>query len=76
MISNLPPPPPTVGAIPQYLVALSRALSGMFNSVISQNEPAERVILRSPDGTLYFIAVEDDGTLVVHPASDLPDLLG
>lgn len=75
MISQLPPPPPTIGAIPHYLVALSRALSEMFNSVVSQNEPAERVILRSPNGTLYFIAVEDDGTLNVHPASDLPDNL-
>ncbi|MBR2818223.1 MAG: hypothetical protein IKE60_26410 [Reyranella sp.] len=73
MQSFLPPPPPSVGGVPNYLIALSRALFDMFRSVISQNEPAERVMLRDHvDGSIWFITVES-GTIVLHPASDLPE---
>lgn len=63
MQTLLPPPPASIPAIPTYLQSLYRSLTTALNSAVSHSEAAPRLILRSPNGTLYGVTVEDDGTL-------------
>lgn len=59
----LPPPPASIPAIPGYLQSLWRSLTTALNSAVSSSEGAPRIILRSPNGTLYQVTVDDAGTL-------------
>lgn len=52
----LPPPSTPLGTI---LDTIRRALI----PVISQDEAAARLLLRSPNGTVYSVTVDDAGTL-------------
>ena len=52
----LPPPSTSLGTI---LDTIRRALI----PAISQDEAAARVLLRSPNGTVYSVTVANDGTL-------------
>lgn len=52
----LPPPNAQIGTI---LDTIRRALI----PAISQDEAAARVLLRSPNGTVYSVTVDDAGTL-------------
>jgi hypothetical protein len=45
------------------------ALQRIFASVVSQDQAAPRIILRSPNGTTYAVTVEDAGTLLVTAIS-------
>ena len=53
---NLPTPSSPMGVI---LDTIRRA----FIPVVSVNEAVERVLLRSPGGTVYAVTVNDAGTL-------------
>lgn len=53
---NLPNPNSPMGVI---LDTIRRA----FIPAISQDEAAARVLLRSPNGTVYSVTVDDAGTL-------------
>lgn len=53
---NLPPPSSPMGVI---LDTIRRALI----PAISQDEAAPRVLLRSPNGTVYAVTVDNAGTL-------------
>ena len=48
---------------------LITALHGYFNRLTANDEETPRVILRSPNGTLYDLTVSDAGVLVVTPTS-------
>lgn len=52
----LPPPSASLGVI---LDTIRRA----FIPAISQDEAAPRLLLRSPNGTVYAVTVSDAGTL-------------
>ena len=49
----------------QTVDAVKRAML----SVVSKDEAAPRIILRSPDGTIYSVTVSDAGALVVAAMS-------
>ena len=51
--------PPVNAPMAQILDTIRRA----FIPAISQNEAAARLLLRSPNGTVYEITVDDAGTL-------------
>ena len=53
---NLPPPNSPMGVI---LDTIRRA----FIPAISQDEAAPRVLLRSPNGTIYSVTVSDAGVI-------------
>ena len=53
---NLPPPNSPMGII---LDTIRRA----FIPVVSVNEAVERVLLRSPNGTVYSVTVSDAGVI-------------
>lgn len=59
----LPSPPTSIPAILPYLQSLYRSLTTALNSAVSHSEAAPRIILRSPNGTLYAVTVDDAGTL-------------
>ena len=50
-----------------FINQLLQSLRGYLGLAISQDEEAPRVILRSPNGTLYDVRVDDAGALVVTP---------
>jgi len=51
--------PPVSAPFAQILDTIRRA----FGPVISYNEAAPRLLLRSPNGTTYSVTVDDAGTL-------------
>lgn len=61
----LPPPPSSVGAVVLWAQSLIRTLTESFSSVVSARQAAPRVILQSPNGSLFTVTVGDDGTLQV-----------
>lgn len=44
-------------------------VSEAFAQVVSKNEGAERVMLRSPNGTIYAITTDDAGVLTTTAVS-------
>jgi len=60
---NLPPPPLSYnpGAFTQVFEALKRSLL----SAVSKDEAAPRVLLRSPNGSVYEVTVSNAGVLTV-----------
>jgi len=50
-----------------WLNQLMQQLQRAFGLVVSQDEETPRIVLRSPNGTLYDVAVSDAGALVVTP---------
>lgn len=46
---------------------LTQQLQRAFGLVVSQDEETPRVVLRSPNGTLYDVKVSDAGVLAVTP---------
>ena len=65
----LPTPPNNYNAtvITQAFDAIKRALL----PGISQDEASSRVLLQSPDGTVYQITVENGGTITVASGSTI-----
>lgn len=61
MIVSFPSPPSNYAsnAMTQILDTIRRA----FVSVVSSNEAAPRILLQSPNGTVYQITVSDTGAL-------------
>ena len=55
---NLPPPSSPMGVI---LDTIRRALI----PVVSQDEATARLLLRSPNGTIYEVTVDDAGALSI-----------
>jgi hypothetical protein len=55
---NLPPPSSPMGTI---LDTIRRALI----PAVSQDEAAARIMLRSPNGTIYEVTVDNAGTLSI-----------
>ena len=56
------PPPPTSynqSAITQAFDAIKRA----FIPAVSKDEAVSRILLQSPNGTVYSVTIADDGTL-------------
>jgi len=49
----------------QLLQTLQRSFSG----AVSKDEETPRIVLRSPNGTLYDLTVSDTGTLTTTPTS-------
>lgn len=60
---NLPPPPLsyTSASFTQVFEALKRALL----SAVSKDEAAPRILLQSPNGTVYAVTVSNAGVLTV-----------
>ena len=60
---NLPPPPPSYnpGSFAQILDALKRS----FLSTVSKDEAAPRILLQSPNGSVYQVTVSNAGVLTV-----------
>ena len=61
MIISFPSPPQNYApsALAQVLDTIRRA----FVNVVSSNEAAPRIMLSSPNGTVYQITVSDTGTI-------------
>ena len=50
-----------------FMNQLLQQLQRAFGLVVSQDEEAPRIVLRSPNGTNYDVKVTDLGALVVTP---------
>jgi hypothetical protein len=73
---NFPQAPTAVsGIIPWIQSFLKYVNATPFSGIICQSQPTPRVILQSPNGTLYAITVKDDGTLEVLSQDGLPSQL-
>lgn len=66
MIVHFPVVPSGLPAT-NYLNLLVSLLTRIFTDVVSKNEETPRVVLRSPNGTLFDLTVSDTGTLIVNP---------
>lgn len=70
MIVNFTVPPPQYNSswMSQTLDAIKRA----FVYSVSKSEAAPRVLLQSPNGTIYAVTVDNSGTLTVaaEPGKD------
>ena len=62
---NLPAAPERYS--PQFFNNLFMILRRSFNEAISKDVETPRVVLRSPNGTLYDVKVSDAGALVIAP---------
>lgn len=62
MIIIMPPPPP------QYDASAWRSVLDFIKRsmipVVSQNESADRLLLRAPDGSTYSVQVDNSGNLI------------
>lgn len=58
---NLPPAP--FGYVQQSMALILDTIRRAFIGVVSENEAAHRILLRSPNGTVYEITVSDTGTV-------------
>ena len=50
---------------PAFGNVLVSTLQRAFPSIVSRDEETPRIVLRSPNGTLYTVTVSDAGVLVV-----------
>lgn len=57
------PPPPNYDPI--YMGYLTVNLKQLFATAVSENSPSERVLLQSPDKTIYSLTVDNTGNLRV-----------
>jgi len=58
---NIPPPPP--GYNPFSITQAFEAIRKAFIPVVSQDEASPRILLQSPNGTVYQITVTDAGVV-------------
>jgi hypothetical protein len=65
-------PAPPSGGLASYFSSVFKALTQALTPAISANEEAPRLILQSTDLSIYFLTVEDDGTLRVRSKDGLP----
>lgn len=61
MIVFLPQPPN--GPDQPFFLQMGETIRRAFMGVVSQNEAAQRIMLRSPDGSVYEVTVDNTGTL-------------
>ena len=52
-----------------FLNQIFQSLTAYFGLAVSKDEETSRIILRSPNGTLYDVKVSDVGALVVTPTT-------
>lgn len=57
------PPPPNYDPI--YVGYLTVTLKQLFATAVSENSPSDRVLLQSPDKTIYALTVDNAGNLKV-----------
>jgi hypothetical protein len=65
-------PTPPQGGLANYFASVFKTLQQALNPAISATEEAPRLILQSEDRSIYFLTVEDDGTLRVRSKDGLP----
>ena len=53
----------------QQLQIAFQIVADAFSTVVSKNEGAERVMLRSPNGTIYAITTDNAGALTTTAVS-------
>jgi hypothetical protein len=53
----------------QQLQIAFQTISQAFGNVVSKNEGSERVMLRSPNGTIYAITTDDAGVITTTAIS-------
>lgn len=57
------PSPPPPGPMSAYLASLVETLRRAFLPLISKDEAVGRILLQSPNGTVYSVTVSDTGVL-------------
>lgn len=62
MIVNFPSPPPG-NVTGFYLVQIIDAIRKAFLPLVTKDEAVARILLQSPNGTVYSVTVSDSGTL-------------
>lgn len=60
---NVQFPDPVGGVSPNYMMQVLSTLRTVFLSVVSKDESVSRILLSSPNGTVYSITVDDSGTI-------------
>lgn len=60
MIINFPAPPP---GLPPFFTQFLQVLKDTFLTVVSKDQAVPRVLLQSPNGTVYSIEVSNAGTI-------------
>ena len=60
---NLPPPP--LNYNPGSFTQIFEAVKRSFLSTVSKDEAAPRILLQSPNGTVYSVTVSNAGSLTV-----------
>jgi hypothetical protein len=70
MIVNFTVPPSQYN--PSWMSQTLDAVKRTFSSAISKSEAAPRILLQSPNGTIYAVTVSDTGTLAIaaEPGKD------
>jgi len=61
MIIQFPVPPGTIGQA--FIIQILDIIRRSFVSLISKDEAAPRILLQSPNGTVYAITVSDIGVV-------------
>lgn len=70
---KIPYPPGTVPAeVRGYLVNLVKAITNNTASAVRTNEAVGSILLASPNGSVYTVAVTDTGTLTTTLVYDAP----
>lgn len=59
-------PQPPSGPFYQFYTQVFDTIRKAFVGVVSQNEASARVLLQSPDGTVWAVTVDDTGALVTE----------
>jgi hypothetical protein len=65
MLVSLPEPPPAQGPFALYVQRLVATLRGLLTNVVSTQQAAPRIILRSPSGLSFDVTVTDAGVLQI-----------
>ena len=60
MIINFPAPPPNSAP---FFTQFLQVLKDTFLTVVSKDQAVSRILLQSPNGTVYSITVSDSGTV-------------
>lgn len=64
--------PPPRGYDSSYLGLLVAAIRDAFTPTVSTDEPVSRLLLQSPDKSVYSLSVQNDGTLKVTKVAKNP----
>jgi hypothetical protein len=64
---NITFPSPPQGYSQAFMTSALQAVQRAMNSAVSSSSASNRILLQSPDGTVFELVVGDDGNLATIP---------